>query len=357
MRFFKRNYKWIVWSAVIILLAAFMMIPLPLYSETPGISVGLKNFIKVDNKRPDFKGEYSLTAVSISQLTGLGALITLANPHADFMSKEQVTAGATSSEEQKIDQIDMKTAFNNAKAVALQKANVPYHENFNGVYVRSLQANSKFKKDLQIGDMITEINGKKQSSVTDFQNTIRSSKLGQPLTITYVRNHKQYNSTHPTVSLSTTDEKIPGIGIILIDHTTISTKPKITADMGKIGGPSGGLMFSLELYETLSHQNLAQGRLISGTGTIDREGNVGEIGGIDKKVISAGESGAKIFFAPYLKVPSKYLKYEEKHQTNYQLALKTAKKYEPQLKIVPVSNFQQALDYLETHPVKKESKE
>ncbi|AVH74568.1 SepM family pheromone-processing serine protease [Weissella koreensis] len=356
MRPLKTKYKWLIWSIIAILLAGFLMMPLPLYSESPGISVGLKNFIKVDNKKPNFKGDYSLTAISLSQLTGLGALITLTNPHADFMTKDQVMAGATSSEEQKIDKIDMDTAFNNAKAVALKKAGIDYKENFKGVYVRSLQPNSKFKKDLKIGDMITKINGEKQASVTDFQSTIRNHKLGDPITITYSRNNKQYNSTHPTVSLGGANAKIPGIGILLIDHTTISTKPKITADMGKIGGPSGGLMFSLELYEALSNNNLAQGRLISGTGTIDREGNVGEIGGIDKKVISAGESGSKIFFAPYLKVPDKYLKYEEKHQTNYQLAKKTAQKYEPQLKVVPVSNFQQALDYLEAHPVKEENK-
>lgn len=357
MRPFKTKYKWLVWSIIVLLTAGFLMIPLPLYSESPGISVGLKNFIKVDNKKPDFKGDYSLTAISLNQLTGLGALITLTNPHADFMTKEQVMAGATTSEEQKINKIDMDTAFNNAQAVALKKAGIAYQENFKGVYVRSLQPNSKFKKDLKIGDMITKINGKQQTSVTDFQSTIRDHKVGDPVTITYARNKKQYESTHPTVSLGAASENLPGIGIILIDHTTISTKPQISADMGKIGGPSGGLMFSLELYETLSHNNLAQGRLISGTGTIDRNGNVGEIGGIDKKVISAGESGSKIFFAPYLKIPDKYLKYEEKHQTNYQLAKKTAQKYEPQLKVIPVSNFQQALDYLEAHPVKKEQKE
>ena len=38
--------------------------------------------------------------------------------------------------------------------------------------------------------------------------------------------------------------------------------------------------------------------MIAGTGTINRDGEVGDIGGIDKKVVSAAKSGASIFFAP-----------------------------------------------------------
>jgi PDZ domain-containing protein len=91
---------------------------------------------------------------------------------------------------------------------------------------------------------------------------------------------------------------------------------------------------------------LANGRKIAGTGTIDKAGHVGEIGGIDKKVIVAHEAGAKIFFAPYIKPTKQNLKYEIDGQTNYQQAVKTAKKYAPNMKIVPVKTFNDALTYL-----------
>jgi len=76
---------------------------------------------------------------------------------------------------------------------------------------------------------------------------------------------------------------------------------------------------------------------------------VGEIGGIDKKIVAAKRAGATVFFAPYVKPSKLLLKYEEHHMTNYQLAKATAKKYAPNMKVVPVKSFDDAVHYLKTH--------
>lgn len=57
-------------------------------------------------------------------------------------------------------------------------------------------------------------------------------------------------------------------------------------------------MFTLEIYEQVTGKNLRHGKQIAGTGTINSEGEVGRIGGIDKKVASADKAGVEIFFAP-----------------------------------------------------------
>jgi len=44
--------------------------------------------------------------------------------------------------------------------------------------------------------------------------------------------------------------------------------------------------------------DLAGGRTIAGTGTIDLQGKVGPIGGIRDKVVAAERAGASIFLAP-----------------------------------------------------------
>ena len=41
-----------------------------------------------------------------------------------------------------------------------------------------------------------------------------------------------------------------------------------------------GLMFSLAIYTQIADPGLRNGRIVAGTGTIDRDGNVGDIGGI-----------------------------------------------------------------------------
>ncbi len=54
-------------------------------------------------------------------------------------------------------------------------------------------------------------------------------------------------------------------------------------------------MFTLAIYTQLAEPDLRDGRIIAGTGTIEQDGKVGDIGGADKKVISAAKSGASIF--------------------------------------------------------------
>ncbi len=140
-----------------------------------------------------------------------------------------------------------------------------------------------------------------------------------------------------------------GLGITLTDHSKIVTKVPVKIDAGEIGGPSAGLMFTLQIYNQLTKQNLTGGRKISGTGTMDPDGTVGPIGGIDKKVLIASQEGAKVFFAPDDPVTKAILKVEPHYQNNYAIAKAAAKKIGTKMKIVPVKNLDDALDYLAKH--------
>ena len=64
------------------------------------------------------------------------------------------------------------------------------------------------------------------------------------------------------------------------------------------GGPSGGLMYSLGIYELLTPGTLTGGKRIAGTGTIDENGKVGPIGGIQQKMLAAYYDGDKFMLAP-----------------------------------------------------------
>jgi PDZ domain-containing protein len=65
-----------------------------------------------------------------------------------------------------------------------------------------------------------------------------------------------------------------------------------------VGGPSAGLMFTLTVYNLLTPEDLTGGRIIAGTGTIDLDGVVGPIGGVQQKVAGAELAGAEYFLSP-----------------------------------------------------------
>jgi PDZ domain-containing protein len=69
-------------------------------------------------------------------------------------------------------------------------------------------------------------------------------------------------------------------------------------DLPNTGGPSGGLIFALGIIEKLNSAQLVRGRLIAGTGSINKKGDVGPIGGIEDKLIGAKRAGATLFIAP-----------------------------------------------------------
>ena len=97
------------------------------------------------------------------------------------------------------------------------------------------------------------------------------------------------------------------------------------------GGSSGGLILSLGIYSKISGVDILKGRKIAGTGTIDIDGNVGEIDGIKYKIAGAAKKKMDIVLvSPY----------------NYDEAKKVIKEHNYKIKLVKVSTFKEAVEYL-----------
>ncbi|MEV0277164.1 S16 family serine protease [Streptomyces sp. NPDC050610] len=77
---------------------------------------------------------------------------------------------------------------------------------------------------------------------------------------------------------------------------------KVTLDLARIGGPSAGLLFTLGIIDKIDGDGrggeLTGGRTIAGTGTIDPDGTVGPVGGVQLKTQAAKRDGATVFLVP-----------------------------------------------------------
>jgi PDZ domain-containing protein len=92
-------------------------------------------------------------------------------------------------------------------------------------------------------------------------------------------------------------------------------------------------MFTLEIYDQLTPGDLANGKRIAGTGTVDEEGNVGPIGGAWQKIVAADEEKAEVFFVPA--------------GSNYEEALESRDRLDSDIEVVPVKTVEDAIRYLE----------
>lgn len=342
----KKVSRWIgIALAAVLFIAWALLWPLNSYIEAPGSASNLRSFVQVKGHPDKGKGSFMITSVALQQARPATYVMAKLVPYMSIESADDVTGGQNSATFDRVQKFYMQSSINEAIAVAYQAAHQPVSKKYLGIYVLQVQPNSQFKKAIQVGDTITKVNGHHFNTAQGYQKYIGRQKVGTPLTVTYQRDGKTHTTTHKLVKLTGSRA---GIGIMLTNNMKVTTKTPVKVNPGQLGGPSGGLMFTLQIYQQISGHDLQKGRKIAGTGTIDANGQVGEIGGIDKKIIAAHRAGATVFFAPYVKPTKRLLKYEDGHQTNYQLAKKTAKKYAPGMKVVPVTSFKQAVHYLET---------
>ncbi|MFB9769387.1 SepM family pheromone-processing serine protease [Lactiplantibacillus modestisalitolerans] len=339
----RRYWGWLVAILVVILLFWF---PLPAYVEGPGDANNLKSLVTVQGHPDKRAGKFMLTSVGLAKATPVTWLFAQFNPHYSVVSAAEVNGGQDDATYDKVQSFYMQSAINEAIATAYRAAGQTYQKTYRGIYVLTVQKNSHFKQKVKVGDTITKVDGHHFKSARGYQNYIAKRGVGHKVTLTYRHNGHVKTARAPLIKLST---KRAGIGVGLTDNVKVHTDIPVKVDPGQIGGPSAGLMFSLQIYQQLSGENLRRGRKVAGTGTIAADGSVGEIGGIDKKIIAAKNAGATIFFAPYVKPTKAVLALEEQHQTNYQLAKRTAQKYAPNMKVVPVKTFAEARQYLLSH--------
>lgn len=336
--------RYLLGAVIFVIVLAGLFWPLPNYIEGPGDASNLSKIVSIKDHPDKHKGQFMLMSVSIAKARPLTYLYAKLNPYYSVVSDASVTAGQDMQEYDKVQHFYMESSIGQAIYTAYKHAHKEVKLDYRGIYVLDIQKKSKFRHKLQVGDVVESIDGHRFKSSTGFVNYVKKQKLGQRLTVTFRRNGHLHKVTAPLIMIA---KHRAGIGITLTDDVKVQTNIPIKVNPGDVGGPSGGLMFSLQIYSQLTNKDLRHGQKVAGTGTVDGFGNVGEIGGIDKKIITAKKHGAKIFLAPYIKPTKEILKLEPGHQTNYQLAKKTAKKYAPNMKVIPVQTFAQAVKILE----------
>lgn len=75
-------------------------------------------------------------------------------------------------------------------------------------------------------------------------------------------------------------------------------RAKVSMHVDDIGGPSAGMMYTLGTIDKFTSVNETGGKVIAGTGTMEKNGKIGPIGGIRLKMVGAMRDGARWFIAP-----------------------------------------------------------
>lgn len=221
--------------------------------------------------------------------------------------------------------LDLKKANDNAIMWAYRLANKDIEITKTKVYVILADDDKLFK----VGDQLLSINDKSFDEVSDYKNYIQSFKEDDVLDVKVLRKNKEKNIK---VKLRLEDGSlVMGIGLELIrEYKTIpEVKVKFKADET---GPSGGLITTLAIYNKLVKEDITKSLKIAGTGTIEEDGTIGEIGGVKYKLLGAVSDNADVFLTPT--------------GDNYEECIKLKKEKKLKIKIIGVNNIEEALNKL-----------
>lgn len=334
----RKKYKKrsLLFAAVVFIASSFYT--LPYYVSKPGMAKELESIIEVENGYKE-KGSFMLTTVRMGKANIYSYLIAKASKYQEIYPDDLIKREDESDEEYTTRQLHlMESSKLNAIEVAYKKHGLPVKYQYKGVYVLNIYPGMPADGKLLPGDRIFKADNKSFSSSDLFIDYVNKKNEGDNIKLTIERNDQTQDITLTVAPFPEQPTK-KGVGIGLVDDKEIMVSPDVMVNSEEIGGPSAGLMFSLEIYNQLTKEDLTKGYEIAGTGTIDHNGEVGPIGGIEQKIVAADKVGAEIFFAPN----EKGIK-----ESNYNAAVKTAKDIHTKMKIIPVDTFDEAVAYLES---------
>ncbi|MCB9105872.1 MAG: PDZ domain-containing protein [Anaerolineales bacterium] len=299
--------------------------------EAPGIAPPVEPMVVVPSAyRQPVKGSFLLTTVfSQTPITAGQWLLGLVSPAIRLVPPEQIVPPDTTMQEvaqrnyRMLD--DSQTA---AAAVGLRLAGYEVDTHGLGARVLSLLPESLANGLLQPGDVIVGVNGVAVEAVSALTTQLARQPRQSQVRLQIERDGEPLEITTPLMPSPEPDQP-PRIGISVEDvgfDINLPFPVEITPQK-IIGGPSAGLMFTLTVYNLVTPEDLTGGRIIAGTGTINLDGSVGPIGGVQQKVVGAELAGAEYFLSP---------------PENYDDAAAMARR----LKVVKVATAQEAIEFL-----------
>ena len=166
------------------------------------------------------------------------------------------------------------------------------------VSVAELAPSSAARGVLEVGDVLTSVDGSPVRDASELRELITSRSPGEPARIGFTRDGDSRTAVITTTEATDQDgEPVAVIGVVT-EEEPVEVPFEVEISLDEVGGPSAGLMFTLGILDKLDEPSLTGGRYIAGTGEISTDGTIGDIGGIKHKLVAAGRKGADAFLVP-----------------------------------------------------------
>jgi PDZ domain-containing protein len=186
-----------------------------------------------------------------------------------------------------------------AQAVALQQIGYGRGVTPVSVGVTAVGPDSPARDLLAPGDLFVSVDGTPVASLAEMTDLLRQRPAGVVLPVRLLRDGLELSLDVPTMEHPDPERKgTAAFGINIAERLEYDMPIPISIRPGLITGPSAGLVFTLQIIDQLTPGGITGGLRVAATGTIEADGRVGRIGGVQQKVYAAETAGAHVMFVP-----------------------------------------------------------
>ena len=323
--FMKENFLFLLF---LILFVVVTFVRVPYEVNMPGGVINLGNRVTVDGESVAIDGYFNMAYVSVVQGSIPYILLSYIIPDWDVVPEsETMYENETIEDANKRSKLYLEQSIDYATVVAMDQAGVAYQISNRVNYVAFI--GEEAKTTLKVGDNILSINGEEIEDINVMSDRIQDIKPGEKVSFIVLRNNKEVEAS--AVIYEEDGKNYVGISAITTFDLDTDVDIKISTKASE-SGPSGGMMMTLMVYNALTKQDLTHRMNIVGTGTINLDGSVGDIGGVKYKLMGAVKNDADVFLVP---------------SGNYEEAIKVKKEKGYKIDIVSVEKFSDVVEYLE----------
>lgn len=311
----------------------FMTYPLPYFVLVSGGTIDVSDRVKITDEY-DQEGSFNLAYVNELKGTFPTVLLSYVIPSWTLYEESDYVIDDTEdvTDINIRDQLSLKESLQNSVKVAYIAAGKEFEISETSYYLYYVYDFVKEYSSLKVGDKLLSYDGIKIENIQDYKEYVNSKEIDDEIEIEYERNSKKGKTK---LKVYEEDGK-KYTGIMVYNIYKYSTDPKIEFNFhSNESGSSGGLTLALAIYNKLTEEDITKGLKIVGTGTIESDGTVGEIGGVEYKLKGAVKAKADIFICP--------------KGDNYNDAKTLKEKEGYDIDIIEVSTFEEALEKLKEY--------
>lgn len=283
-------------AVVAAVLIAASIITVPYVIIAPGQTYVANELVSVSGDNTSYPAIGEIRFVTVSERvdpTLLDKLQADYNGDDQVLPRDEILGNQTREQNDLANQAAMATSKDTAALVALRKLGYDVPAD---VLITQIVPDTPAAAIAKEGEVIAAIDGVVVSSTGALRSALGARAPGDVVTVELV----DAQGVHRTAQVALADNPDnPGhafLGVGLGDRPKLPFQVNI--DTSQVGGPSAGLAFTLAILEVLTPGELTGGQVVAATGTIDADGHVGAIGGIQQKVVTVQHEGVKVFLVP-----------------------------------------------------------